>query len=573
MEAKKNEANKAKLEAIKRAMARMETEKMASVLQEEIKPEVKESIEEKQVVESSSAKVENKDNKKSEKTRKKLIKDFFKDDGTQGILGRIGSSIIEFHDRVQRAIDEDAVRAFVDISAWLHEHRMKPGKAHKLALTIMALFMASCTIFVILEHFTVYEYAYNGRPIGYVHSQETVNDVLDIAGEGLSENNKDSRIKFVANDNITFKKITNAQKDLDDADAVLNKLTYMTDIETKAMGIYEDGKLLSVVENETVAENVLNKVKKTHSVPDEGMKLVSSGFKGKIELKEINVLLKSVQGFKTAEKVLSDGGSYEIKHIVEDGENVKKLSGAFGVDQKEIYDKNGSATVTNIKNGDIVTIKKNIEPIKVELVENGTMAEIIKYKTVKKDSKDLYKGDTYTEQQGSDGKQKISGVVTKVNGEVVKRDLKSKEVIIEPVDEIILVGITDRPKTAPTGTFIKPLRSYTLTSPFGYRWGALHTGVDLAIATGTPVYAADGGTVKRAGYFGSYGNCVDIDHGNGVVTRYAHNSSLIVSAGDKVYQGQEISRVGSTGNSTGPHLHFEIIINGTAINPASKISF
>lgn len=89
---------------------------------------------------------------------------------------------------------------------------------------------------------------------------------------------------------------------------------------------------------------------------------------------------------------------------------------------------------------------------------------------------------------------------------------------------------------------------------------------------GTPIFAADGGTVVRAGYFGGYGNCIDIDHGNGVVTRYGHNSSLYVSAGEKVYKGQEIAAMGSTGNSTGPHLHFEIIINGSPIDPMSRVS-
>lgn len=553
MESKKNEA---KIEAIKRAIERMNAEQKLQP-----KKDAEEIIIEKKVKEQHK------------QAGRKPVKDFFKDDGVQRLPGRIGAAIIEFHDRVQKVIDEDAGMTLVGISAWLHEHRMKPGKAHKLALAVLTLFMVSCTIFVIFNHFTVYEYAYNGRPIGYVRNQETVSDILGVASEGLSESNKDSRIKFAANDNITFKKTTSAQKDLDDSDAVLNKLTYMTDIETKAMGIYENGKLLSIVENESIAENVLNKVKKDQSVTDEGMKLISSGFKGKIEVKEINVMLKSVQGFNAADKILNEGGSYEIKHIVEDGENIKKLTDAFGVEQKEIFDKNGSTAVKSVKTGDILTIKKTVAPIQVELVEKGTMAEIIEYKSIKEETKDLYKGDTQLKQKGVNGKQKISGTVTKINGKIVKRDLKSKEVITEVVDEIILVGITERPKTAPTGRFIRPVRSYTFTSPFGPRWGSFHSGVDLAGPVGTPIYAADGGTVIRAGYFGGYGNCIDIDHGNGVITRYGHNSVLLVGTGEKVYQGQEIAKMGNSGNSTGPHLHFEIRIGGSAIDPCSKISF
>ena len=90
--------------------------------------------------------------------------------------------------------------------------------------------------------------------------------------------------------------------------------------------------------------------------------------------------------------------------------------------------------------------------------------------------------------------------------------------------------------------------------------------------TGTLVVAADGGTVVTAGWSGSYGWCVVIDHGNGRRTRYAHNSALLVKVGQKVAKGEAISRVGSTGNSTGPHLHFEVIKNGAFQNPWNYIS-
>lgn len=110
-----------------------------------------------------------------------------------------------------------------------------------------------------------------------------------------------------------------------------------------------------------------------------------------------------------------------------------------------------------------------------------------------------------------------------------------------------------------------------MTSGFGPRWGRMHTGLDLAAPTGSPIYASDGGTVIRAGYYGGYGNCLDIDHGNGRVTRYAHCSKLLVSSGEQVYQRQQIALVGSTGNSTGPHLHFEVRLNGSAVNPAPKL--
>jgi murein DD-endopeptidase MepM/ murein hydrolase activator NlpD len=106
-----------------------------------------------------------------------------------------------------------------------------------------------------------------------------------------------------------------------------------------------------------------------------------------------------------------------------------------------------------------------------------------------------------------------------------------------------------------------------VTSPFGYRWGRLHAGIDIAVPYGTPIHAAAAGTVVLAGWTGGYGNYTCIDHGGGLATCYAHQSSYAVSGGAQVGQGQVIGYVGNTGHSFGPHLHFEVRINGTPVDP------
>jgi murein DD-endopeptidase MepM/ murein hydrolase activator NlpD len=106
-----------------------------------------------------------------------------------------------------------------------------------------------------------------------------------------------------------------------------------------------------------------------------------------------------------------------------------------------------------------------------------------------------------------------------------------------------------------------------VTSPFGYRWGRLHAGIDIAVPYGTPIHAAASGRVVIAGWEGGYGNYTCIDHGGGMATCYAHQSSIAVSVGRSVSQGQVIGYVGSTGHSFGPHLHFEVRINGTPVDP------
>ncbi|MBA3333180.1 MAG: peptidoglycan DD-metalloendopeptidase family protein [Actinobacteria bacterium] len=107
----------------------------------------------------------------------------------------------------------------------------------------------------------------------------------------------------------------------------------------------------------------------------------------------------------------------------------------------------------------------------------------------------------------------------------------------------------------------------TVVSVFGWRWGRMHEGIDISASSGTPIWAAAAGTVIHAGWLGGYGNLVVVDHGDGLATAYAHASAILVGVGQLVSQGETVSLVGSTGNSSGPHLHFEVRVNGVAVDP------
>ena len=129
-----------------------------------------------------------------------------------------------------------------------------------------------------------------------------------------------------------------------------------------------------------------------------------------------------------------------------------------------------------------------------------------------------------------------------------------------------------------TGTFTWPTPGYTnITSPFGMRYhpilkvNKLHTGEDIGAPYGATIVAADGGTVIFAGWLGAYGNAIIIDHGAGLSTLYGHQSLLLVNVGDTVFKGQTIGKVGSTGWSTGAHLHFEVRKDGTPVNPGGYV--
>ncbi len=150
--------------------------------------------------------------------------------------------------------------------------------------------------------------------------------------------------------------------------------------------------------------------------------------------------------------------------------------------------------------------------------------------------------------------------------------------LVRPGQRLVIPGAAaDVPRRvvsgAPSGSAVSIARGFqwpargTLRSRFGWRWRRHHDGIDIAAPYGTPIYAAKAGRVIFAGWYYGYGRTVILDHGNGVSTLYGHASRLLVRVGDRVEAGQLIARVGSTGYSTGPHLHFEIRVNGRPLNP------
>lgn len=188
------------------------------------------------------------------------------------------------------------------------------------------------------------------------------------------------------------------------------------------------------------------------------------------------------------------------------------------------------------------------------------------------DNDNWYTTDTVVRQQPSAGFRKVVVNVSYLNDKEVGRVILKEEVVQDAVPKVIERGTKIPPN------FIKPIYGGRITSYFGYRdrpnvAGATsnHQAVDWATAMGTPVMASCGGTVVKAGWVGSYGYAIYIEHEGGRQTRYAHLSKIQVTVGQKVKQGERIALSGSTGASTGPHVHFEIRINGTPVDPLKYV--
>lgn len=194
----------------------------------------------------------------------------------------------------------------------------------------------------------------------------------------------------------------------------------------------------------------------------------------------------------------------------------------------------------------------------------------VEYKTIEQQDNSLYLGQRRTIQEGQAGAYLIRAKTEYVDGIEVSKSILSETLIHEAEDEIVGVGTKPLPAEMGTGTFIMPTNG-RISSGFGARWGRTHTGMDIAAANGTEIYAADNGVVSFTGEKGSYGNLVKIDHQNGYETYYAHCSKILAAEGDIVQKGQQIALVGNTGNSTGPHCHFEIRYYGKPQNPSDFV--
>ena len=258
---------------------------------------------------------------------------------------------------------------------------------------------------------------------------------------------------------------------------------------------------------------------------------------------------------------LRDAMDIRLKRLIDEGAQSAAFLSEVEFDSQYIY---------LDRKLDDAGIEALVMALSVETVEEIAYTESIPYAVdIVLDDTRLIE-DTQVLREGAAGKAEISVQITSINGREIDRSVLKTEILTDAVSEIVLQGTLERPPTASFGEYIWPVAG-TVSSGFGPRRVSVgssnHQGIDIAAPAGTHVYAADGGEVIFTGWNGGFGNLVKIRHDNGHVTYYAHLSSIDVATGQLVYRGQFIGRVGMTGTASGNHLHFEIRINGTPVDP------
>lgn len=301
--------------------------------------------------------------------------------------------------------------------------------------------------------------------------------------------------------------------------------------------------------------------------------IVGVGFEEEIRIYETFVDEGQLTDVETAVSQITKDTEKEVIYEVVAGDSLYSISDDHGMTLDELFAMNEGMTVdSNIFIGDEIVVACPSPELSVLVYEQQTYKESYYADIEYVEDDDMYIGDAEVIQEAVAGTRNVTAVVTFHNGIEQGREILNQEILEAAVPQIIKTGTKARP------TYIRPISNGTQTSSFGYRSqptagaSTYHQGVDWGTPTGTAVKASRAGTVTSAGWMSGYGYCVIISHGDGVETRYGHLSSVNVYAGQTVNQGDKIALSGNTGVSTGPHLHFEIRINGTAVNPLDYLN-
>lgn len=409
----------------------------------------------------------------------------------------------------------------------------------------------------------VYRVFIEGEDVGTVASLEEYTQVL----EGLlaaEEAEIGFNLKFVedisAVRELQFKPKT---EEIDIEAAVAARVSYST----IGWAVLINGEQMLITATEADAEAVLAQVANHYTHDANNCTLVSAEVVDDVAICSMEVTPEDIWPVKESVDFLVQGAEKSDTYVVAKGDNLWSISRSVNMSQSDIEKANPCLKNSNVLQIGQVLNLVCVEPkLHVRTVEDVTRKEAIAYSSKYSYTNKLWANQAKVTTAGVAGKRTVTYRIEYDNNIEVKRKVVDSQVESQPVTRVLEQGTSKWPSAA-TGMFRWPLNTGNISSFFGNRSRGYHPAVDIAAPTGTPIYAAAAGTVVVSMRGSTYGNYIKIDHGNGYETLYAHASARLVSAGQWVAKGQMIGKVGSTGRSTGPHLHFEVWRQGARINP------
>ena len=443
-------------------------------------------------------------------------------------------------------------------------------KLHPAVFLASAMGIAAAA--TILSLYTIGARAvYDGKDLGVVSSRQAValavTEVEGITRETLQDSSyKVDQSLLETKTGVFLRKEVASEEDFRD------ELTDELGLVEDAYVLYVDGEKVVATTFPGALDDILAQLKLGYQTED----TVDAYFVEDVEIRQEYVDTSYIMNLGYIAEILNATREGEVTYTVKSGDSYYSIADEYGLSVDALMKLNPGYDPKILRVGDVLTISNAVPYLTVVNVERQCYVQDVPYPVEYTDDASMYQGEYKVTSPGVYGKADVTANVTYINGTETEREIVASVTLSQPVTEQQLRGTKERPSWYPTGSFGWPCNGI-ITSYFGRRNTGIrgastyHEAIDIANGYGTPIYASDGGTVIYSGWMGGYGSLVKIDHGNGYVTYYGHNSSLLVSVGEHVHKGQQIARMGSTGISSGNHCDFRIQLNGTFLNPLNYL--
>ena len=409
---------------------------------------------------------------------------------------------------------------------------------------------------------------FDGKELGTVASEEDVQAAVMSVERSIS--NALGSSYTLEPDKVSYTTNLTYRSALVDEAALEAALSENIRVVEHGYALYVGGEFIGATQTKDALEGLLDQVAADYRNEN----TVSIDFVEGVEVQECDLPLDGFTNLADIALLLNSTKAGEVTYTVQSGDCWSVIAQDHDLSNDELLHLNPGYDIEKLQIGDELLISNAVPYLTVRAAQMEYYVADIPYEIEYVDDDTMWEGDTRTITKGQYGTADTVALVTYEGVEEVERTIESQTIITEPVTEVQARGTLERPTWAPTGSFRWPTNG-TLTSKYGSRniFGgtSFHGGIDIANSYGTDIVAADGGEVIYAGWMSGYGYLVQIDHQNGYVTYYGHNSSLLVSVGDKVFKGQHIAEMGATGRVTGTHCHFEVRLNGERQNPLNYL--
>ncbi|KMJ60420.1 peptidase M23 [Bacillus sp. LL01] len=439
---------------------------------------------------------------------------------------------------------------------------------------------------------TIYHVYLNGERVGAVDDKEALDNAVNTKIESVQKQYKDLELSVDNQVSVVPEKVfrPSAQNE-ETIDAVLEQV----EVKASASALSIDGKEVVLLKDEEEAEKVIELLKldyvsekdlkaleqkqkdedsekKLPELKENESRVLDVSISEKVSFSTKNVDPKSVASVKEALTLIKKGTKEAKKYEVQAGDSLGDIAEKHDLSSEELLQLNPDIEMsTLLAVGKTLNVSAKKPYLKIVVKEEVSKNEEVPYEQEVVEDKELPKGETKVKQQGENGEKNVRTITTKENGITMKTEVTHEETLKEPVKHIVVKGTKVIPSRG-SGSLAWPAVGGYISSKMGHRWGKMHKGIDIARPSDRTIKAADNGVVESAGWDGGYGNKIVINHQNGMKTTYAHLDSMSVSVGETVSRGSKIGVMGTTGQSTGIHLHFEVHQDGKLKDPMQYLS-